>query len=129
MHRIFFTHKSVLLLSAVAFIIILVNCSSDSPTKTSDTGKIQGKIYNAENGTAIGKALVVTKPPTSAVTTDTLGAYEIENVETGRYHVTALKAGYDSAGVNISVSAGNTTIADISLLQDTSSAYYSILTQ
>jgi len=120
----FIRYKSLLLFASAAFLISLLNCSSDPPTKESDTGTIQGTVYNAENGIAIGKALVVTAPPTSAVTTDTTGAYEIDNVETGRYHVTAIKAGYDSAGVKISVSAGNTTIADISLLQDTLAAQY-----
>jgi len=118
----FFKYKLLPLLLTCIFFI--VNCSSDAPTKESDTGTIQGTVYNAENGIAIGKALVVTTPPTSAVTTDTIGAYEIENVETGRYHITAIKAGYDSAGVKISISAGNTTIADISLLQDTLAAQY-----
>ncbi len=121
----FFKYKSLLLVLTGIFLILLINCSSDPPTKTSDSGKIKGTVYNAENGAAIGKALVYTTPPTSAVTTDTTtGAYEIGNVEIGRYHVTAIKAGYDSAGVNISVTGGNTTIADISLLQDTLAAEY-----
>ena len=117
-----YSYKTLPAFLSVIFLIFLINCSGDSPTKTSDSGKIKGTVYNAESGNAIGKALVFTTPPTSAVTTDTTGAYEISNVEIGKYHVTAIKAGYDSAGVKISVSGGNTTIADISLLQDTLAA-------
>ena len=81
-------------------------------------GKIQGAVYNAASGLPLDKALVTTTPPTNAVTTDTLGAYLIENVEAGTYHIRASKTGYDSAGVNISVLAGFTTTADIPLKAD-----------
>lgn len=100
----------------VSLAVLLSFCSD--PAKTADTGKISGTVYDALNGGPIDKALVLTTPPTSAVTTDTTGAYQIGNVQEGTYHVRASKAGYDSAGVDISVSAGNTTIADISLQSD-----------
>lgn len=104
---------------AIVFLLpLFIFTCSETPTKGSDTGKITGTVYDAVSGSAINKALVLTTPPTSAVTTDTTGAYQITNVEGGTYHVRASKAGYDSAGVDISVSAGNTTIADISLESD-----------
>lgn len=107
--------STIFLLSILS---LLIATCSDSPTKGADTGKINGTVYDAESGTAINKALVLTTPPTSAVTTDTAGLYQISNVQSGTYHVRASKAGYDSAGVDISVSDGNITTADISLKKE-----------
>ena len=109
-----------LIIFAVFFIYF--HACSDSPTKGKETGKISGTVYDAVNGSAINKALVLTTPPTSAVTTDTSGAYQIANVQSGTYHVRASKAGYDSAGVDVSVSEGNTTTADVSLKRDSVAA-------
>ncbi len=113
--------KKIVFLGILFLWILTVACSNkgqEPPTY----GKIQGTVYNAASGLPLDKALVTTSPPTYAVTTDTLGAYLIENVEAGTYHVRASKTGYDSAGVNISVLAGFTTTADIPLKADSSSA-------
>lgn len=107
----------------VICLILTLGCGEkEETTEPATTGQIEGVVYDAENGEAINKANVRTNPPSSAVTTDSLGKYNIKNIEPCNYHVTAVKSGYDSAGVNISVTAGNTAIADIPLLSDTTAA-------
>ncbi len=102
----------------LTFFLFLSACGGDEPTATISTGTISGTVYDASAGTPIAKARVITEPPTGSVTTGDNGTYEITNVEPGTYHINAAKFGYDSAGVNISISADVTTTADIPLLPD-----------
>jgi len=106
-----------------AFLLIgllwfIENCADKSTTQVSDLGTIKGTVYDAVNGTPVGKASVLTLPPTSAVTSDESGEYRIDNVEPGTFHVRASKVGFDSAGVDVAVTKGHTTIADIFLQSD-----------
>jgi hypothetical protein len=78
-------------------------------------GIIRGKVTNSTGDTVIVGALVTTVPATSSVSTGITGDYIITNVTPGPYTVTASKVGYNSSSVNISVQAGETTIADIHL--------------
>ena len=59
-----------------------------------------------------------TDPPTSSVTTDSLGFYQILNVPAGVYVISARKVGYDSTTVDVSVLAEQTTIGDVPLSAD-----------
>ena len=101
----------------VTVVFILIACGSN-PTKV-DTGTIEGIIYNFNSGDVVGKANIVTVPPSSSVTSDSIsGSFKILHVDPGVYRVRAKKVGYDSTGVNITVLAGEKTIADIALRID-----------
>ncbi len=104
----------------ILFTGLLFSCKNT--LKNVSPGSIEGSVYDAAAGSGLAKAKVVTNPPTSSVTTDSLGTYKIENVASGVYHVNASKLGYDSSGVNITVSDGQATTADIPLLSDTLSS-------
>ena len=110
--------KSISFFLSVLFLLTFASCGDD-PVSGKKTGSIEGTIIDGVTELALSKAQVTTTPPTFSVTTDTTGSYQIANVEPGTYRVTASKFGYDSAGVNISVSEGKITTADISLLSDT----------
>ena len=97
--------------------IIIYSCSS--PSSSAKVGSIEGFVYDASTGLALYQAKIITNPPTYSVTTDSLGNYQIDNVESGVYHVTAEKFGYDSSGVDITVIGGIASTADIPLLSDT----------
>jgi len=103
------------------FLLTLIHCG-DEATQPNPPGKIKGMVFDAATGDPLNKALVVTTPPTNAVTTDTLGQYLIENVKADVYHVLASKAGYDSAGVDVTVQSGMETTADVALLPDSTAA-------
>lgn len=105
-------------LSMIVVFTTLLACSSE-PTATEKTGSIEGYVFDGSTGFPLDKARVITTPPTFSVTTDTSGNYQITNVKPGTYRVNAAKFGFDSTGVNISVSAGIITTADIPLIRDT----------
>jgi len=116
--------KHFFLFALSIFMLTYTSCS-DNPTKAEESGSIEGIVYDASSGLTLFKANIITKPPTSSVTTDTSGFYKITNVDAGTYRVTALKADYDSAGVNILVIEGLMTTADIQLsLSDTAAVNF-----
>jgi len=108
------------ILKSVIIAGLLIACTKveDPPT----TGSIKGTIYDKATAVTLAQVLVETDPPTSAVTTDSSGTYLIDNVEPGAYRVTATKNGYDSTSVQVSVSAGNISVADIHMQADTLSS-------
>jgi hypothetical protein len=111
--------KKVILIISLAFLnLFFIQCGEDPVEET--TGTIEGVVYNFASSEVIGNAFVITNPPSSSVTTDSLkGSFKIEHVDPGLYRVIGNKVGFDSAGVNISVLAGEKTTADIALLADT----------
>ncbi len=104
------------------FFISLFGCSKteDTPTAVPTHGSITGLITDFNTDAALSNVNVYTLPATSYVTTDSTGAYKIDNVEPGEYSITAAKRGYDSLSVSISVIAGKNTFADF-ILQKTDS--------
>lgn len=57
-----------------------------------------------------------TQPATTAATSDIQGNFTIANVAPGSYAVSAARTGYQTGSVNVSVVAGQTAIATVSLL-------------
>lgn len=114
----------------VIFIFLIIsithiNCGGDESTSTepSTTGSIKGVISDAETSLPVNAVNVTTRPPTSAVTTDTAGTYSISNVSPEIYSISAEKLGYYTDSVRISVTAGYTTIADIIIKRDTTVSF------
>jgi len=109
--------KVILVISLAVFSLLCIQCAQDPAEET--TGTIEGVVYNFANSKIIGNANVVTVPPSSSVTSDSItGSFKIEHVDPGLYRVIGQKVGFDSSGVNISVLAGETTTADIALKAD-----------
>jgi protocatechuate 3,4-dioxygenase beta subunit len=81
------------------------------------TGTIVGTVTDAGNGQQVSGATVTTQPTSATVTTDAQGHYTIASVSPGSYTVTAAKNGYQSGSAAASVTAGQTTTADIALAQ------------
>ncbi len=101
-------------------LFLLIQCTK--PTEDPTTGSIEGTVFNFTTGSFIGGAHIVTSPPTSAVLSDTLaGLFKIDHVDPGIYRITAVKYGFDTSSVSVSVLAGQITTADITLRPDTSS--------
>ncbi|MBN1485028.1 MAG: carboxypeptidase regulatory-like domain-containing protein [Chloroflexia bacterium] len=99
-----------------AFGIILLLLLGGGCVGSQDSGTISGRVLDAHEGSPIASANVSTKPPTSSVTTDADGRYSIQKVPPGNYRVSASKAGYADADIEITVVRGSTTTADIHLL-------------
>jgi len=108
---------------SLSFIIICCGGEEGTTTEPTQTGTIKGTITDAESSLPIPYVNVTTLPPTSSVTTDTLGVYSIEHVFPDTFAVVATKSGYHKDSVLISVLAGNITIGDIQLLKDTTKSH------
>ncbi len=113
--------KSNLSISLAMIILIIFGCKKEDggPTAPS-TGAIIGKITDGSNQLPIANAIVSTNPFSSLDTTDVNGDFRIENVVPGAYMVKATKSGYGTDSLAISVTAGNSTNADIVLLRSPS---------
>jgi WD40 repeat protein len=85
------------------------------PPPPPTTGTISGRVTSA-SGAAIDGASVSTQPSTAGATTDAQGNYSIANVAPGAYVVTVAKNGFQSGTMNVSVVAGQTASANLSLL-------------
>lgn len=86
-------------------------------------GIISGILRELKTDDPISKAFLYTVPSTSVVTTNSTGEYEITNVPAGKYKLWYGKDGYDTLSVDVSVIAGKTTGADLTLAKmDTSAA-------
>jgi hypothetical protein len=90
-------------------------CNKNPAVATSTTGTILGRVTNATGDTLIAGATVVTTPPSSTMNSDAQGKYAITGVSPGEYAVEASKSGYKSCIENITVTAGQTTTADLDL--------------
>lgn len=105
-----------------SILMLFINACGTDPVKE-ETGTIEGIVYDFSTGDYVGKANIVTIPPSSSVTSDSVsGNFKILHVDPGVYRVRANKIGYDSTGVSISVIAAEKTIADIALKVDSTFA-------
>ncbi len=98
--------------SLISFLCLL-DCSNNPAAPT--VGTIQGQIANTVGDTLIAGASISTTPPTSVVNTDAQGRFSINGVSPGQYTVVAFRAGYYSDSITITVTAGQSTTADIRL--------------
>jgi len=106
--------KNIILIAI--FVFVFISCKKeDSPVEPSEFGEISGIVTNEDEDTPISKVSIYTSPATSVVSTDENGQFEISNVEPGLYTVTAVKNGFDSLIVGITVTAGAISIADFIL--------------
>jgi uncharacterized protein (TIGR02145 family) len=116
-------------LASLCCMILLLSFSfscKDNPTDSEKTGIIIGKVTDSNKGSSISSANISTDPVTNTVTTNSTGDYEISGVNPGSYSVSASKTGYFTNSVEISVTAGNTTTADIALSSVSPTASFTV---
>ncbi len=97
----------------------LAGCKTPTTGPTA-TGAIQGRVLNDSTGSPVAGASITTNPPTSAPVSGADGTFELPDLDTGEYSISARKSGFSSATVSVSVEKGKTTDATI-LLPPTSS--------
>ncbi len=108
--------RRVILLLAALLLFTITGCKSEESNPivapTSNLGQIEGYVKLASTGKGVALVNITTKNSTHSVNTDSVGFYRLPNVRPGNYTLTAVKAGYDSAVVQVSVDSGKTTKAD-----------------
>ena len=105
--------------------IFYLSCS-DNPTDSEMTGTIKGKVTDSNDGSSISGVTITTTPTTNTVTTNSSGDYEITGVNPGSYSVSASKTDYNTNSVNISVTEGNSTTANIALISAIPTASFTV---
>jgi protocatechuate 3,4-dioxygenase beta subunit len=78
-------------------------------------GMITGTVVNSRTDLKLSNVSVKTVPPTSSVTTNSAGYFSIENILPGEYKVSALKTGFDSAQITVTVLKGKSVFADLKI--------------
>ncbi len=78
-------------------------------------GMITGTVVNSKTDLKLSNVSVNTVPPTSSVTTNAAGYFSIENILPGEYKVSALKTGFDSTQITVTVFKGKTVFADLKI--------------
>ncbi|NOX16797.1 MAG: PEGA domain-containing protein, partial [Chlorobi bacterium] len=81
------------------------------------TGMIEGTVRDAQTGALVSGVVLSTDPTTDVVTTSADGSFSFEKITPGEYTISATKTGYQNANASVTVTAGNTTRADIVLTQ------------
>ncbi len=100
----------------VLMAMLIVSCNKeDSPSEPSTYGEISGIVIDQKENAPLARVSVYTTPATSFVSTNDEGRYSISNIEPGEYSVTAIKNGFDSLTVGVSVTSGAAATADLIL--------------
>lgn len=99
----------------------IISCNENTVTPT-EYGSISGNVLAPDGKTPVIGASVQTNPPTSAIATDSSGAFTITNVTVGKYTVTASKNGYAQTSVSVDVTSGKTVQAVIFLSSSATAA-------
>ncbi len=104
-------------LLVIVFIVSLIYCSKDDGIKPESAGAIKGKITDSADGKPIRDATILTEPFTVSVISDSLGEYELNDVEPGDYVILAGKHCYKTSQVSATLFSDELTICDISLMK------------
>ncbi len=101
------------------FLIPLILCFFISNIYAGTTGKISGKIVDANTGEPLYGVNVVLMGTVMGAATDLEGEYFIINIPPGNYQIKASLIGYSSVTIqNIKVSVDQTTKIDLSLTEE-----------
>ncbi|NOQ91351.1 MAG: hypothetical protein GQ552_01385 [Flavobacteriaceae bacterium] len=76
---------------SILFILIFITSCSEDTVGFTGTGKITGRVVEAENFNPVENAKVVVTPTNNTVFTDVEGYFVFEEVEAGDYSVSAIK--------------------------------------
>lgn len=99
--------------------VCIAECSPpdpDCPESGVELGDVQGFVVHAVTGIALSGAVVAVVDSGQTSTTDTAGAFLIENVPAGPNTLTASLEGFISASVPITVTASGVTSSTIGLV-------------
>ncbi len=111
--------KTGSLIKCIFIAVILLSCNDDDYIPET-YGSIYGRVSETDTTILLSSALVSTNPSTTAVYTDSLGIFRINNVSSGEYTVTASLDGYKTGTATITVNTNMTTDIDF-LLKESSS--------
>ncbi|MBL7999153.1 MAG: hypothetical protein JNL32_11000, partial [Candidatus Kapabacteria bacterium] len=94
--------------------VLIISSCDDKTVQPPTTGIIKGVVKDINGGRVRG-AIVNTLPPTSSVTTDSIGEYIISDVKDGDYTVTGSHPDYGNTTIPIRMTSGKIIQGDMIL--------------
>ena len=110
-----------MVLSRLALALLLatgLTACKDGLLEPERFGVVQGQILDRETNEPVAGASVTTSPATGAFITDADGQFDVGEVLTGSYTISANRVGYSSNTVTVAVREGLTTTASFYLAPD-----------
>jgi hypothetical protein len=102
--------------SIVALLCMTALWGCSKETITPETfGNIDGQVLHSETEEGVGGVNITTSPATNSIITKQDGSFNLNEVTTGNYTITASKSNYESATVSVNVREGKTATAQIFL--------------
>ncbi len=103
------------ILRAAGIITLLALVGAGVPTTQVPTGTIEGRITVASSGQPLPDAAVMVVGTSIGAATDTTGRYSLANVPAGEHTVRVAFVGHATQERQVSVAAGQKTVADFAL--------------
>lgn len=102
------------LLTYIICIATFVGCSKETISPEL-FGSIEGQVFNSETEKGIQGVNITTNPATNSITTNEDGTFELNEVPTGQYSVSAKKTDFNSSSVSVRVNENKAATAQIYL--------------
>lgn len=94
--------------------LIFLGCSKETVAPEL-FGSVDGSVINSETNEGIANVNITTTPATNSILTENDGSFQLEDVPTGNYTITANKPGLDTETVSVNVRENRTASAVIYL--------------
>lgn len=104
--------KNINIISAIISLFFTMSCAKDIVDLTGD---ISGVVKDAESGSLVSNCQVSISTEGASVTTGNDGSFSFTDLTPGSYTLSFSKFGYDNETKTVTVTAGQTTKADIIL--------------
>ncbi len=102
------------LLTFIICIATFIGCSKETISPEL-FGSIEGQVFNSETEEGIRGVNITTNPATNSITTNEDGTFELNEVPTGQYSVSAQKSDFESSNVSVRVRENKAATAQIYL--------------
>ena len=102
-------HLFFVLLISIGLSVVIFSCN-EKTVDADSYGSISGTVKTSEGDLPLEGVSIATNPGTTAVSTDSLGNFSLEDIISGDYSVSAKKEDYTSESVNVKVQGGQEVV-------------------
>ncbi len=110
--------KKIILYVLIFFSCLMLSCKKYDSTPTEPKnkyGNVLGTAIDSVNNSPIIGAYISTDPESKSTNTDSLGKFQLSDIQTGNYLLKLNKTNYLSYSIPISVNEGKTTSVELKL--------------
>lgn len=107
----------------ILLIIVLFTGCNEDPYEPVTYGSVQGVVLKDWNEDPVIGAKISTSPTLSTISTDSVGQFQFDDVETGEYTFTAMKDGYNSKTERVVIDEEDNSLIRIYLTNEESTNF------